>query len=152
MFLRCPKGGVSMNRSLSVLTAFSVVLLGTGSTVAGATPAGAAQAARRSAGTGETVIVKLKRQYTFPDTTAGSRERLAATQVAQAPVMASLRRSGATHLRRLPLIDAIVAPVSPAESRVLAASPGVAEVVPDAAFHGPPLPVLPPAKTAAASA
>jgi subtilase family protein len=141
-----------MNRSLPVLTAFSLVLLGTAAAVAGAAPAGAAQAAPRSAGAGETVIVELSRQYTFPDTAAGSRERLAAAQVAQAPVMASLRRSGATHISRLPLIDAVVATVSPAESLALAASPGVAEVVPDTAFHGPPLPVLPPAKTAAASA
>jgi hypothetical protein len=143
-----------MNRSIPVMTAFSLVLLGTAPAVAaaGAAAAQAAVSASPAAGPSESVIVVLKHQYSFPDTAAGTVQRVTAAQAAQAPVMASLRRSRATHVTQLHLIDAVVATVSPAEDRALAASPGVAEVVPNSVFRGPPLPLAPSPRTAASSA
>ncbi len=142
-----------MNRTVPVMTAFSLVLLGITPAVAavGAAPAGAAVSASPAAGPDESVIVVLKHQYSFPDTAAGSVQRVAAAEAAQGPVMASLRRSRATHVTQLHLIDAVVATVSPAEDRALAASPSVAEVAPNAVFRGPPLPSAPSLKTAASS-
>jgi hypothetical protein len=142
-----------MNRTIPVMTAFSLVLLGTApaAAAAGAAPAEAAVLASPAAGPNESVIVVLKHQYSFPDTAAGTLQRVAAAEAAQAPVMASLRHSRATHVTQLHLIDAVVATVSPAEDRALAASPSVAEVVPNTVFRGPPLPPAPSPKTAASS-
>jgi len=143
-----------MNRSIPVVTAFSLVLLGSAPAMAATGEAGAKAAVSASvrARPDESVIIALKRQYNFPDTAAGTRRRMEAAAVAQAPVLASLRRSRAIDVTQLQLIDAIVATVSPAEYSALAASPSVAEVVPNTVFYGPPLPSLPSAKTVAAAA
>ncbi len=141
-----------MIRSIRVITAFSLVLIGTPAAVAaaGAAPAEAAVAtASPAAGPGESVIVVLKHQYNFPDTAAGSRQRVAAADAAQAPVITSLRGSRATKVTQLRLLDAVVATVSPAEGRALAASPGIAEVVPNAVFR---VPSLTPAQSSPAAA
>jgi len=130
-----------MQRSIPVITAFSLVLLSTAPAAAAAVaaPAQAAVAAAspQAAGPDESVIVMLKHQYNFPDTAAGTAARAAAANAAQAPVMASLRSSHATHLTQLHLIDAVVATVSPAEAKALANSASVAQVVPDSELHGP---------------
>jgi hypothetical protein len=143
-----------MNRSIPVVTAFSLVLIGIAPTmaVAGPAPAQAAASASQAAGPDESVIVVLKHQYNFPDTVAGTRQRMAAAGDAQAPVMASLRGSRASQVTQLHLLDAVVAKVSPAEDKALAASSSVAEVVPNAVFRVPPLPAAPSAKTAASPA
>jgi hypothetical protein len=143
-----------MNRTIPIMTVFSLMLLGVAPTVAaaGAAPAEAAVSASPGAAPDESVVVVLKHQYNFPDTAAGTLQRVAAAEAAQAPVMASLRRSGATHVTQLHLIDAVVATVSPAEDGALAASPSVAEVVPNAVFRGPPLPTAASLKTAISSA
>jgi hypothetical protein len=143
-----------MNRIVPVMTAFSLVLFGTTSVVAAAdaAPAQAVLSASPAAGPDESVIVVLKHQYSFPDTAAGTQQRDAAAQAAQAPVMASLRHSEATHLTQLHVLDAVVATVSPAEESALAASSSVAEVVPNAEFRAPPLPAAQSAQAAASLA
>lgn len=69
------------------MTAFSLVLLGAAPAVAaaGAAPAGAAVSASPANGPNESVIVMLKHQYSFPDTAAGTLQRVAGGEVTQAP-------------------------------------------------------------------
>ncbi len=95
------------------------------------------------AAVGETRVV-LKHQYNFPGTAAGTQQRTAAADAAQAPIIASLQHSQATQVTQLHLIDAVAATVSPAEAGALAANASVAEVVPNAAFKAP-APVTAPA-------
>ena len=74
-----------MHRSIHLVAAFSLVLIGAAPAVAGAAgaPAEAAvSAAAPAAGPGESVIVMLRHQYGFPDTAAGSRQRVAAVGAA----------------------------------------------------------------------
>jgi hypothetical protein len=131
-----------MNGSIPVMTALSLILLGAAPAAAvAAAPAEAAVAASPgAAGPDESVIVMLKRQYTFPNTSAGTQQRVAAASAAQAPVLASLRRSQAREVTPLHLIDAVVATVSAAEAADLAASASVAEVIPNVVLRGPALP------------
>jgi len=144
---------MNRRRSVSGLAALSLGLLGVAPVAVSAAPAGAAVAAAApGAGASDPVIVVLKHQYTFPDTAAGTRDRDAAGNAAQAPVLASLRRSHATQVTQLHLIDAVVATVSKAEAADLAASPSVAEVVPNARFKGPAPAGAPRVKSTAASA
>jgi hypothetical protein len=136
-----------MKRSISLVTALA---LGSATAIAcspgiatAASPSGAVAArsgpagAAASGAASESVIVLLRQQYSFPATAAGAGRAAAAAHTAQAPVMTSLRRSHATGITSLPLIDAVVATVSAAEAGSLAASPSVAEVAPNAAFAGP---------------
>jgi hypothetical protein len=145
-----------MQRSIPIITAFSLVLISTAPAAASAAvthPGQAVASASASApGPDESVIVVLKHQYSFPNTPAGTRARMAAGDAAQAPVMASLRSSHATHMTQLHLIDAVVATVSPAEDSALAGSADVAQVVPNSELHGP-VPVrVPPGKAGTSSA
>jgi hypothetical protein len=118
----------------------------------GVVPMGASASASAVPGRSESVIVVLRHQYTYPNTAAGTRERVAAADAAQAPVLASLHASHATHVTRLHLIDAVVATVSPAEAKALAANPYVAEVTPNVVFYGPGLARVPPGHAAASAA
>lgn len=121
--------------SATVALALALIGLAPAAAVTASAPDAAAAAAPASAS--EPVIVVLRHQYSFPGTAGGARERVAAGNAAQAPVLASLRASHATRITSLHLIDAIAATVSPAEARSLAASQSVSEVVPNASFRGP---------------
>ena len=145
-----------MSRSARCILAITLATVGS-PLVASAFSAAAAQAATVSASTGsaggnDSVIVVLRDQYSFPDTTGGAVARMAAARAAQAPVVSSLQRSGATGVTQLPLIDGVVATVTSAEAASLAADPAVAAVVPNAVFRGPaPVTVKPGSATAAAA-
>jgi hypothetical protein len=146
-----------MQRSIPVITAFSLVLLSTAPAAASAAvthPAtqAVASASPSAPGPDESVIVVLKHQYNFPNTPAGTQARTAAGDAAQAPVMTSLRSSHATHLTQLHLIDAVVATVSPAEAKALAGSADVAQVAANGELHGPVAVRVPPGKPGKSSA
>ncbi|HEY1917737.1 MAG TPA: hypothetical protein VGH27_19375 [Streptosporangiaceae bacterium] len=138
-----------MRRAIPGVMAFSLGLLGV-VPVAVAGPA-SASAVPQITGGSESVIVVLRHQYSFPGTAAGTRQRTAAADAAQAPVMASLKASHATQVTQLHLIDAVVATVSPAEAAALAANPTVAEVTPNAEMKGPGPARATPGRTAAAA-
>ena len=79
------------------------------------------------------VIVLLRPQ--FQTARAGSEAaaaRMSAIRRTQAPFMAELRSTHATHIRSYTLIDGFAATVSKGERARLRANPAVAEVVPDA--------------------
>ena len=109
----------------------------------GAIQAVAASAARspaalKTTGTTVPVIVFLKKQPTGP--TGGpvrSDERSALIQAAQAPYLDQLQQLDATDVRGYRLVDAIAARVPAAAVEQLAASPGVAAVIPDSTIAGP---------------
>src|ERR1700691_1209128 len=127
-----------MRRGIPGAMALSLGLLGLAPVAATAVAAAAGAAALpKVTGGSESVIVVLRHQYNFPDTAAGTRQRTAAADAAQAPVLASLRASHASHVTALHLIDAVVATVSPAEAKALAANPSVAEVTPNVELKGP---------------
>jgi hypothetical protein len=116
-----------------------------------ATPAAAATSAS-AAGASQSVIVVLKHQYSYPETSAGITQRVAAADTAQAPVMASLRSGHASNVTQLHVIDAVTATVTPAEKAALADNANVAEVVPNAVIKGPAPVTATPLKSAAAAA
>jgi hypothetical protein len=66
-----------------------------------------------------------------------SAARNSAVRTEQAPIVKSLLASGATDIHSLTLMNALVAKMSPAEARVLAADPGVAHVLANAVIPGP---------------
>src|ERR1700691_83525 len=132
--------------------ALSLGLFGAVPVVAGvATPAAAATSAS-AAGASESVIVVLKHQYSYPETSAGITQRVAAADTAQAPVVASLRSSHASKVTQLHLIDAVTATVTPVEKAALADNANVAEVVPNAVIKGPAPITATPLKSATAAA
>ncbi len=121
----------------SATVALALALIGLAPVAAVTAAAPDAVAAAAPATASEPVIVVLRHQYSFPGGAGGARERIAAGNSAQAPVLASLRASHATRISQIHLIDAVAATVSAAEAKTLAASPSVAQVVPDASFRGP---------------
>jgi hypothetical protein len=60
---------------------------------------------------------------------ARSEARKSAVRSEQAPIVKSLRASGATHISSLSFMNAVVAKMSPTEARSLAANPAVAHVL-----------------------
>ncbi len=68
-----------------------------------------------------------------------SDERASAVKVEQAPIVRSLRASGATRVTSLSVMNALIARVSASEARTLAKDPAVAQVVADDVLPGPPL-------------
>jgi hypothetical protein len=117
--------------------------------------AAATRAPAATAGASATVpvIVFLKKQ---PAATGGatvrSNQRLALIQAAQAPYLDQLAELGGTDVRRYGLVDAISARVPGAAVSALAASPGVAAVIPDSPIMGPPAVADAPSTPAAAQA
>jgi hypothetical protein len=103
-------------------------------------PAHATVVAATGTGTGTRVpvIVFLKNQ---PAVAGGSRissgHRLALVQAAEEPYRNRLAQVGATGVRAYRLVDALAARVPAAEVGRLAASPGVAAVIPDSPILGP---------------
>jgi Subtilase family/Peptidase inhibitor I9 len=84
------------------------------------------------------VIVILKNQYrALTPSTAHIRARRSALATAQAPLKASIRRSGGTIHYSYSVLNGFAATASRAEVAKLKADPSVAEVLPDAIVHEP---------------
>ena len=81
------------------------------------------------------MIVMLKNQNST--LAPRSAARSAAIKSEQAPIVRSLRLSGATHISSLSLINAVVAKMTAAEAAKLAASPAVSSVLKNATIPGP---------------
>ncbi len=94
-----------------------------------------AQAAQLSQDATKPVIVVLKGQYSqaLVDTPAAA-TRSAAVASSQASLMTELQTVHATNVKQYTLVDAVAATVSALEAKRIAASPAVAEVVPDQTF------------------
>src|SRR3984957_17549374 len=108
--------------------------------VSAAGPARAATGAATSAGAGLSapVIIFLKNQpAAAAGSPAGPAMRLAQVQAAQVPYLARLARLGATGVHGYRLVNAIAARVPASALAGLAASPGVASVIPDSPVAGP---------------
>jgi hypothetical protein len=92
-----------------------------------------------AAGTRVPVIVFLKYQppISARDGTVGLRQRGEAIEAAQAPYLAELRAMDATAVKSYRLVNAFAATVPASAARQLAASPGVAAVIPDSPIVGP---------------
>jgi hypothetical protein len=91
----------------------------------------------RSQPVNDRVIVIMKSQPTAvrPGTRAAAM-RSAVIASTQAPLLAELRLTHATHVTTYRLVNAFAATVSTAEAVSLRSNPGVAEVVPDVVIHG----------------
>ena len=83
------------------------------------------------------VIIFLRNAGTGAAGPVGSARRLDLIRAAQAPYLARLARLGATGVHRYQLVDAIAARVPASALAGLAASPGVASVIPDSTVTGP---------------
>jgi hypothetical protein len=92
-------------------------------------------AASQSSGPAREMIVILRNQNS--SLAARSAVRNTAVRAEQAPILASLRASGATHITSLSLVNAVVARMSPAEARLLAAIPAVSNVLENSVIPGP---------------
>ncbi len=92
-------------------------------------------AAARTSGPSRMMIVMLREQNS--SLAARSAARSAAVRIEQAPIIKSLRASGATHISSLSLINAVIAKMSPAEARLLAANPAVSQVLRNSVIPGP---------------
>jgi len=91
-----------------------------------------AQARLLSADVTDKVIVVFRDQITgTPDAVADTAMRTTGAASLQRDAMAELAQTHARDVRHIALINALAATVSPGEARNLAASPAVAEVVPD---------------------
>jgi hypothetical protein len=83
------------------------------------------------------VIVILKSQLAAaPAGTAASRHRMAVSSADQAPLISAATALGAKNVRQYQLVNSFAATVSPQALTELAASPNVAEVIPDVTIHG----------------
>src|ERR1700678_3545088 len=116
----------------AILSLMAVMALSSAGQADGATTGAAASPAARSADATDKVIVVLRDQAaSLPDTAADARMRTADVAALQDNVLAQLAQTHARDVHRITLINAVAATVSPAESARLAASPDVAEVIPD---------------------
>jgi len=83
------------------------------------------------------VIVVLRSQLAAaPAGTAASRYRMAVSSAEQAPLISEATALGAKNVRQYQLVNSFAATVSPEALTELAASPSVAEVIPDVTIHG----------------
>ncbi len=92
-------------------------------------------AAARSSGPTRKMIVILRDQNSALAPRSAARN--AAVRTEQAPIVKSLRESGATDISSLTVMNALVARMSAAEVRLLAADPAVAHVLTNAVVAGP---------------
>ncbi|HEY2551945.1 MAG TPA: protease inhibitor I9 family protein [Streptosporangiaceae bacterium] len=100
--------------------------------IAQAQNAGGSAAASLSTKVTQRVIVVMQNQLSaVPDTAANAARRSAMARSTQSSVMAQMTQTHARNVKSLSLINAVVATVSPAAARQLAANPDVAQVVPD---------------------
>jgi hypothetical protein len=117
---------------------------------AAATAAGAARPPGAGPGTAAApVIIFLREPATGAADSVRSPGRLARFRATQAPYLERLAGLGATEVHGYRLTDAIAARVPASALAGLAASPGVAAVIPDSPVAGPG-PAVPPAATTAA--
>jgi hypothetical protein len=85
------------------------------------------------------VIVILKSQLAAaPAGTAASSHRMALSSADQAPLISAATALGAKNVRQYQLVNSFAATVSPQALTELAASPDVAEVIPDVTIHADP--------------
>ena len=92
----------------------------------------AAQARALSRNVTDKVIVVFKNQVaSLPDTPANSARRSSAVRSVQSQVRSSLTATHARNVKSFSLVNAISATVSRGEAKVLAATAGVKEVIPD---------------------
>lgn len=95
-------------------------------------PLTAAQAAALSTNVTDKVIVVFRNQFSAtPDTRADEAARAADVNTVQSPVVNELNETHAQDIKRISLVNAVAATVSPGEAERLAANPAVSEVVPD---------------------
>jgi hypothetical protein len=92
-------------------------------------------AAARVSGPSKVMIVVLRDQNS--SLAARSAARSAAVKAEQAPIVRSLRESGATHISSLSIINAVVAKMTPAEAKLLAGNSAVAQVMANVVIPGP---------------
>jgi hypothetical protein len=115
-----------------------------------------ALAAQLSQNVNRPVIVVLKSQYTQAQAgTSAARQRAAAINASQAPLMSELSQTRAVNVRRYQLVNSFAATVSAGEEQWLTANPLVSEVIPDVTIQGgsaqSAAPVSEPTATAAAA-
>jgi hypothetical protein len=105
----------------------------------------AGPAAAKVTGTAATapVIIFLKNPQTAAESPLSAAGRLAQVRAAQAPYLARLAQLGAAGVHGYRLVNAIAARVPAAALPGLAASPGVASVIPDSPVAGPDRDVVP---------
>jgi hypothetical protein len=121
----------------------------------GAPTAGPAQASTALASAGAAtgarvpVIVFLKDQPEASGAGRARSEKTALIQAAQAPYLQRLRQLDATGVTSYRLVDAVAATVPAAEVGQLAASPGVAQVIPDSSAGMSASGIFPPASAGA---
>src|SRR5271155_3831002 len=84
-------------------------------------------AAARVSGPSRQMIVILRNQNS--SLAPRSAARNAAVKSEQAPIVRSLRASGATRITELSFMNAVIAKMTPAEAKVLAANPAVSQVL-----------------------
>ena len=98
----------------------------------GVAPLTSTQAPALSTNVTDRVIVVLKDQLNaIPDSPAHAAQRSDAVSSAQAPFLAELKQTNATHVTPYSLINAFSATMSPGEAQRLSQNPDVASVVPD---------------------
>jgi hypothetical protein len=123
----------------SVIALSSLLVLLTAGTLAHAAPARgvqrtltAAEARALSVKVDDKVIVVLRDQFAAKRATPSNETaRADAARKTQVPVLNELALTGARHVRRLDLVNAIVATVSAGEAKRLADNPAIAEIVAD---------------------
>lgn len=134
-----------MRTCARILSAAAPAALVAGTAVLGSpVPAAAAAGASAPAGLAAVahggprvpVIVFLRKQGS-PGTGPGRSGQSFTT--AQAPYLRAARRAGATGIKTYRLVDAFAATMPQREANTLAASPGVARVIPDSPIAGPDL-------------
>jgi hypothetical protein len=130
--------GRVISAALAAVGACSALTLGAAGPTAAATDGAARQASARPAVAATApVIIFLKNQGARAAALAGPAGRLAQVRAVQAPYLARLARAGATGVHGYRLVDAIAARVPASAVAALAASPGVASVIPDSTVAGP---------------
>jgi hypothetical protein len=121
----------------SVLVSWAPVSAAVTAASAAQEPMTPALAAQLSQNASKHVIVIMKSQLPAAhvgSAAAATRSAVIASQ--QAPTMSELSQVHATHVKSFRVYNAIAATVSSGEEARLAASPAVAEVVPDVTIHG----------------
>jgi Subtilase family len=83
------------------------------------------------AAAGGRVIVVLKQKNSHVSLAHGLASRRAVDAAQQAPIVASIRQSGGSHIRGLTLVNAVAAQVSAKEARHLATLSDASQVIPD---------------------
>jgi subtilisin family serine protease len=123
----------------AILMLITVMALSATGQADGATTAGAASPAAKA--TDKVIVVLRDQAISLPDTAADARMRTTDVATLQDSVLAQLARTHARDVHRITLINAVAAAVSPAEATALAASPDVADVIPDQPVQLAPAPL-----------